>query len=119
MHTVCRFYNRPAHALRIFDRELRAQGVLGRSLHALTHVYSLGTGIRLRFEFADLPQTADYQLAYRLGWRREAAALADAGWQLHAVLPMTALWLPIGHFYVLRRARENTVRDNTLVAAGH
>ena len=103
MFSVSHFYNRPAHALRIFERVLREQGVLGRSLQALSHVYSLGTGIRLRFEFADSPPTADYRLAYCLGRLRTATAVAETGWQLDAVLPMKALWMPIGHFYLLKK----------------
>ncbi len=104
MFSVSHFYNRPVHALRIFERVLREQGVLGRSLQALSHVYSLGTGIRLRFDFADSPATADYRLVYRLGWLRSAAEVAEAGWQLDAVVPMKALWIPIGHFYLLVKA---------------
>ena len=51
--TVSRFYNRPVHAISIFERVLKEQAVLGRTLHSLIHIYSLGTGIRFRFEFVD------------------------------------------------------------------
>ena len=67
MFSVTHFYNRPVHAIRIFERVLREQGALGRSLHALTHVCSLGIGIRLRFAFAESAPMVDHRLVYRLG----------------------------------------------------
>jgi len=107
MFSVTHFYNRPVHAIRIFERVLREQGALGRSLHALTHVCSLGTGIRLRFAFAESAPMVDHRVVYWLGWLREASAVADAGWQLDAVLPMRALWITIGHFYLLTQPHQD------------
>lgn len=103
MYTVTHFYNRPAHAIRLFDRLVSEQLALGRELHSLTHIYSLGTGIRLRFEFGSSAQPATYRLTYRLGRLRAAAAVSDAGWEMDAVVPMTAAWIPIGHFYRLKK----------------
>ena len=103
MFIVTHFYNRPVHAIRIFDRVLQEQGELGRSLSSLDHVYSLGTGIRLRFNFAESVAKEDYRLVYRLGRLRAASAVADAGWTLDAIVPMRAAWIPIGHFYLLKK----------------
>ena len=102
--TVSRFYNRPVHAISIFERVLKEPAVLGRTLHSLTHIYSLGTGIRFRFEFVDSINRPGFRLIYFLGRLRSAADVADAEWRLYQVVPMKALWIPIGYFYLLKRA---------------
>lgn len=100
--TVTRFYNRPIHAIRVFERLVEQQAKLGRTLHTLTHIYSLGTGIRFRFEFVDSTERQDYRLIYFLGRLRPAADVANAEWGLDQIVPMKALWIPIGYFYLLR-----------------
>ena len=106
MICISKLYHRPAHAVRVFERVVEEQAVLGHSLHSLSHGYSLGTGVMLHFEFVDSPPTADCRLTYALGRRREASQVAAEGWTIDSVIPMTAAWIPIGYFYLSKKAHE-------------
>src|ERR1017187_7471399 len=106
MIEVRKFYNYPAHAVRVFERVVREQAALGRSLQSLTKGSFIGTGVSLRFEFAESPSTADYRLACFYGRRRAESDVAFQGWRFAYVLPMKCQWITIGYFYVLKRDHE-------------
>lgn len=106
MIEVRKFYNYPAHAVQVFAGVVREQAALGRSLQSLTKGSFIGTGVSLRFEFTESPETVDYRLAYFYGQRRDESDTAFQGWQFARVLPMKCLWITIGYFYVLKRERE-------------
>ena len=106
MIAVRKLYNYPAHAVRVFERVLREQAALGRSFQSLTKGSFIGTGVSLRFEFAESPEITDYKLTYFYGRRRDESDVAFQGWQFARVLPMKCQWITIGYFYVLKRQRE-------------
>jgi len=108
MMMVKKVYQYPAHAVRVFDRVVREHVALGQSLHSLTKGFFCGTGVTLRFEFAESPETAEHRLLYFFGRRRAESDAAFQGWRVVAVLPMRAWWIPLGYFYHLRREHEQT-----------
>ncbi|MBI4557103.1 MAG: hypothetical protein HY706_05915 [Candidatus Hydrogenedentes bacterium] len=103
MVTIERPYLYPGHAVRVFDRVMQEQLALGRSLHALTKGFFLGTGIALYFEFAESPEAADCRLTYFYGGQRETADGVFGRWRVIAVLPMKLVWTTVGYFYLLKR----------------
>jgi hypothetical protein len=107
MVTVKKFYLYPGHAVRVFQRVVREHAALGHQLRSLSKGYFCGTGVTLRFEFAESPGTAVHQLTYFHGQRRGESDPAFQGWRVAAMLPMRAWWIPLGHFYHLKREREN------------
>ena len=92
--------------MRVFERVVREHVALGHSLRTLTKGFFCGTGVTLRFEFAESPETAEHRLVYFFGHRRAESDAAFQGRQIAAVLPMRACWIPLGYFYHLRRERE-------------
>lgn len=104
---IKKLYNYPAHAVRVFERVVQEQAALGRSLRSLTKGFLLGSGVSLRFEFADTPATVEQRLTYFYGRRREESDAVFQGWRVSAVLPMRAFWITIGYFYLLQRAHNH------------
>jgi hypothetical protein len=107
MVSVRKIYNYPAHAVDVFYRVMSEHLSLGRSLHSLSKGYLLGTGVSLRFEFAESPDKMDHKLIYFYGRRRDDLQAKYEEWQIDTVLPMKIFWVSIGHFYLLKRVHEN------------
>ena len=57
------------------------------------------------FVFADTVATVEQRLTYFYGRRRDDSDPFFQGWRVSSVLPMRALWITIGYFYLLRRAQ--------------
>ncbi|PWU16655.1 MAG: hypothetical protein C5B50_13110 [Verrucomicrobia bacterium] len=112
MTAVKKLYNYPAHGVRVFDRVLKEQAALGRSLLSLSKGYFLGSGVSFRFLFSDAPPSVQYELTYFYGRRREDSDPVFQSWHVSTVLRMRAWWIPIGYFYLLQKTvlGENQAR---------
>jgi hypothetical protein len=108
MNTIKKLYNYPAHGVRVFDRILQEQAVLGHSLHSLSKGYVLGSGVSFRFVFAETAPSVEHKLTYFYARRREDSDPAFHGWHVSTVLPMRSFWIPIGYFYLLQKIEPNT-----------
>ncbi|MGA2281060.1 MAG: hypothetical protein ABSG80_12240 [Verrucomicrobiota bacterium] len=118
MIAIKKFYCYPAHAVRVFERVTKQQVALGRSLHSLTKGFILGSGASLRFEFSESPETAEYDLTYFYGRRREESDAAFHGWHVVSMLPMKCSWITAGHFYLLKRESAKARVEAALLPNG-